>query len=313
MEGIYPSLYAYGAVLLLYLFGLIANITLIYTIYVNKKFHTPSYILSVSMAISDMMLMISSGLFTILSIIQNTGSPIDSLSYFVICQCNSLSFVSSYTVSALSFMTISIDRYFTINLQPNSKSLLIKPFILYTVIISIWLIGISTSIPVVLMVKPIQNSNNICSLENFRDTNLALLLAHIFNIIITFPIPLTTICVLYYRITQKLKSLPVPLNHCSNGIGSSNRRRIQATKMMMIATISFVINTSILYTVSIVLGSLDPFAVATLFQSPTGILSALTITSLLTASETIQNPILFYCYNKTFRQAVLSIRCCRKI
>ena len=296
---------AYSSVLPIYIFGIIINVVLVYVIYTNRKFHTPSYILSANASISDIMLAISSLLLGIFSVIRNSSSGLDNSSFFIICKCTTFGYVSSYTISALSFMTISIDRYLTLRDQTNSNSPFVRPTVLKLTMIMIWIVGICLSIPIIFITKKVTCQDSVCSLQLFRHIEPTLLTLHILNIVITYPVPLVTVSILYYNVIKKMKSLPIPLNENANS--NFNHRHVHATKMMIIASILFMINTSVLYILSVFQGFMDSNLV-TIFRNQALAVPILIFTALLTACEVMQNPILFYSYNKTFRKAVHSIK-----
>lgn len=299
---------AYASTVPVYLFGIIINMVLVYVIYTNKKFHTPSYILSANAAISDIVLMISSVLLNIFSVLRNHNFRLDNSSFFTLCKISTFGYTLSYTISALSFMTISIERYLTLRDQINSKSPFVKPILLKLTMILIWIVGICLSIPVIFITKRVTCEDSVCSIQLFRDVDPTLLAFHILNIIFTYPIPLFTVSILYYCVIKKIKSLPTSFNGNINE--NMNHRHIHATKMMIIASILFMINTSVLYILSVVQGLNNVEIYPAILQDPTIVMAILIFTALLTACEAMQNPILFYCYNKTFRNAVLSIKLC---
>ena len=282
-------------VLSIYLLSIVANLILIITIYQNKKFHSPSFILSANMAVADTTLLLSANLYSIFSIIQIARPHIIIGNIHILCQLNFYGFNSAYTISSLSFMIISIDRYFIICLRNGPTSPLSKKLILKVVIVLTWLIAFGTSIPVLYMAD--SNSSYMCMLKTFTTLSATLIILHSINLSIAYLIPLLTVTILYYRTISRLKNSLMPFNH------SNNHRQVHATKMMIIATLIYMINATFLYVNWIVMGTLN-LPVATFFYGSQALLIAIGAIIVITIMGTMQNSVLFYCYNKNFRKAV---------
>ncbi|RDD36979.1 rhodopsin [Trichoplax sp. H2] len=238
----------------IHIFGIIINIQLIITIYRTKKFHTPSYILSVNMAISDIMVLIFAFIYTIFNAIQLRNASFNLSSFQIICQGNLYGFVASLTISSLSFMTISIDRHLTITGKKSSGSPFQKVKILSATITVIWIIGLCFSIPVISMIQSSKEIYFLCSFQNINNVSQAAAIALYIHNIISFPIPLVIAIYCYYHVIKRINSSTM-LQH-TNAQGESNHHpQIRATKMMILATIIYMLCTLPFYILSLLLGT----------------------------------------------------------
>ncbi|RDD36980.1 Visual pigment-like receptor peropsin [Trichoplax sp. H2] len=293
------------AIIPISLAGIFANCVLLATIYNTKNFHTPSYILSANMAVSDILGQLFTAFYSMFNVLQLQMSLLTESDYTILCQWNYYGYNCSSLISALSFTVISIDRYITIMAEHNKKSSLQKPTFLIMVIIAIWIVSCTSAIPVIFLIKANLSYNYACDLILFRNTDTTLLIFRYFAVILTYPLPLITVTYLYYHVIRKIrliaKSQATNLNRSSH-----TNRQIHATKMMIIATLIFMINNTIMTTNLLIFGSLKIHLTELLIKNP-AIAVWITMSAIILNLSLIQNPIIYMLYNKTFRAAAISL------
>lgn len=289
--------------------GIVGNFLLITTIHKNKKFHTPSYILSVNMAISDIILLIFGITFLVFNIILIYGYSFDSLSHKAICQMNYAVLSSSFTTSSQSLMAISIDRYLTITAKSNSRSVFQNRIVLVSIIVYTWIIGTILAIPVFFVIEINPQFPYMCDIKSYDSlSNHIASNFRFFTAIIFYPVPLLTVSLLYYKVFKRIRTSIMAHKELKNKIcvWKNHSRQIDATKMMIIATVVFMIIALPMFIVLVHLSTSKTSMVDVILEG--GLIAYILFTSsfLLAMINSIQNPLVFFIYNKTFRKALIN-------
>lgn len=174
-NGNFKILFLSSCILLIpvYIFGIVANIFLISTIVKNKRLHTPSYFLSVNMALSDIMVLTCSSIYLTLNAMLALQVQLANVNMKLICQINTFTIGSSYMTSSLTFAVISIDRYFTMyKNRIRNRSPFKRRIVLHSVIMVNWLIafilsarlfytvGINSDFPYLCDIRPCDGNHN---------------------------------------------------------------------------------------------------------------------------------------------------------
>lgn len=299
-------MFIYMIIVPVYIVGIIANVLLVMTIRRRKQFQTPSYILSANMAISDIIVLGFGSVFLTSNVVLSLQSNLQESSYKIICQLNYFLLTLSYITSSQSFMLISIDRYLTMNRNRN-RSLFQRKKILLAAMLLTWLIGLGMAWPMLYLARINPKFPFMCDLvPHGMDENYSLSFYHLLAIAIAYPIPLITVSCLYYKIIRNIKGSVMSFAFTSNVVFKRSYRQVHATKMMLIATILFMVNSMpimIAWTVAVLTGK----SYVELVLSYGRFVFILISTAFLVASFTaIQNPIIFLIYNKSLRKAMIS-------
>lgn len=225
------------------LIGIISNIILIVTVIKRKQFQTPSYILSANMAVSDVIVLVFGSIFLISNVVLSLNTEVEHLSRRIICQFNFMTMYFSFCTSSQSFMAISIDRYRIIT-SINSKSPFHNKKILKITIGMTWLIGLAFAIPMLYISNINPRLPLMCDFQPYGAyQNRLLSLYHVAALFITFIIPLITVLIMYYKIIRHIsKSIANSRFNLGKNYDHSKQRQIRATKLMILATLLFMLN-----------------------------------------------------------------------
>ncbi|EDV19182.1 uncharacterized protein TRIADDRAFT_3838, partial [Trichoplax adhaerens] len=291
----------------IFTFGIFGNVLLISTIHKHKKFHTPSYILSVNMAISDIIQLLFGTTYLVLNVILIYGFSLNTASYKAICQIHFSVLSSSFTTSSQSLLAVSIDRYLTINTVNNSKSPFTRRKVLILTIIYTWLIGFTLAIPVAFVVDINPAFPFLCDLRsNGMDRNQLIPIIRFITAIISYPVPLLTASFLYQKVIKRIRSSIVAHNELKNKVcvWKNHSRQVDATKMMIIATVIFMIIALPMFIVLVLFSTTQTSVTELVLEG--GLVPYILITGsfLLAMINSVQNPLVFFVYNKTFRKAI---------
>ncbi|RDD36782.1 Neuromedin-K receptor [Trichoplax sp. H2] len=284
--------------------GIVGNLLLVNTIVKHKKFHTPSYYLSANMAISDVMLLACSIIYLSLNALLAMEVEMEAINMKLACQINAFIIGSSYLTSSQTFAVISIDRYIIMNNNYfNHYSPFRSKVVLYLIIASIWTIALILSLRLYLTVDIHPRFPYLCDIKPVDDqNNYSMSVYHIVAAVVSYPIPLLIVVILYLKIIYRMRS-----SYGSNPAVFSNRRyhhQINATKMMIMATSLFMINALLLFliwiTVAITRKSLAELIIA--YGRP--FVMPIAVSLFLATLTGVQNPIIYFSYNKGFRLAL---------
>lgn len=286
-----------------YLFGIFSNITLMITIIKNKKFHTPSYYLSVNMAFSDIILQFYAAAFLILNLILTTMASSIPFQLEIICKINYFIIGYSYFTSSQSFMVISIERYYVVVRENTCVSPFQGRKFLILIISSIWINSISLYFPLALLIGINPKFPNMCDIRPYDDHssyNMAFYL--MISTFIAYLVPLITVVAMYYKVIKKLKLT----TFLSSNFRQRHHRQVRATKMMMIATGFFMFNALPVTIVMTVLSSIQKSYVDLVLQYGRHVFLLFSSAFLTLTLNSIQNPIIFFSFNKSIRKAMLN-------
>ncbi|RDD39671.1 Alpha-1B adrenergic receptor [Trichoplax sp. H2] len=177
--------------------ALVLNVCIIRSIFQSKDLlRSSTYRYIANMVFSDLATGI---IFTVLPFISSFPLP------YVIADiiCRTLSYVTgvTYMASILSLVAISVDRYQTIvkslSTHYQSKKLIISK----RVIVLIWLISITFSIPLVYVTGVISEEDKSCAILNRGMSNLI----YFFSITsLLYVVPLVAMLILYFKIYRYL-------------------------------------------------------------------------------------------------------------
>ncbi|RDD36039.1 5-hydroxytryptamine receptor 1F [Trichoplax sp. H2] len=177
--------------------SIILNSAILNSIYFSKELSkSPTYYLIGNMVISDIA---TASLFMTLPIV-----TVFSLPYAVVdAICRILSLVTgiSFMASVLSLTSISIDRYLSI-LKPMllaSRTKKLKMFKI--VIVFIWLLSITASLPFIYLTGALPGPTNSCALMHRGRIGL---IFYLLITIILYIVPLAIMSILYFKIYQFL-------------------------------------------------------------------------------------------------------------
>ena len=287
--------------------GIIGNVVLIITVFKRKQFHTPSYILSANMAVSDVIVLVFGSIFLIINIILSLNPDFIQSSYRTVCQVNYFVLNFSYTTSSQSFMAISIDRY-RIMTSVNGKSPFQKKKTLMIIVGITWLIGLTFAIPMLQISNINPRLPLMCDFQPYgTHLNGMLSIYHVASLLIAFIIPLLTVSILYFKIIRHIsQTISTVQSNPGNKYNQSRKRQIRATKMMILATLLFMLNSlpiMAVWVVSVLIGKSYAELVLTYGQFLFIVISSAFFLASLTA---IQNPFIFITYNKSLRAAMIS-------
>ncbi|RDD36784.1 Atypical chemokine receptor 3 [Trichoplax sp. H2] len=288
----------------IYIFGIGSNILSINTIYKCRRFHTPSYILSVNMATSDIMLLSNAILFGITNSIwlfsQESGTTFRYQK--ILCKINLFMLSASYTTSSQSLMAISIDRYFTIVHLKSRSPFTSRRFLIITIILT-WVIGFTVASPFIVITNNNEKIPFMCDL--IYDDRPFMQIYLLVTVVIGYPIPLVVVATLYYKIIRRVKSSIMANKNSVTVIHHSSHRQINATKIMFIATFLFMSNSIPFAIVWVTIAVIGKSYVEFLLSLSRLMFILISFAFGLGIMNALQNPIISLVFNQTFRRAVV--------
>lgn len=169
----------------------------------------------------------------------------------------------------------------------------------------IWFFSCAITLPTYFVMNQNSTSTYACDAKQFHQENLIMLILRISILMITFPIPLLIVTILYYYVIKKIMKV-------SESLVTDHQRQIHATKMMIVATTFFMFSNTIVAFNWFFLGSFRS-SLTSLLDNNRAIVLWITISYIIFILAAIQNPIIFFVYNKTFRKAVIALLKWKKI
>lgn len=289
-----------------FIFGVASNFLLIFTIGKNKQFHTPSYILSTNMASSDIILLSTATIFSIINSVWlfNTSSNYRFKYQTLLCKVNFFMLSASFTTSSQSLMAISIDRYFTISNLQYPSPFTNKKFLIITIILT-WTIGLTVASPFIVITNVNDKVPFMCDLA-YSD-RLLMLIYLLVAVTIGYPIPLTVVSILYYKVMRRIQSSLMMPGQTVRVQHRRNYRQINATKIMFIATFLFMSNSLPFFIVWVAIAVIGKSYIELLLSLNRFMFILFMFAFGLGIMNALQNPIIFMIYNQSFRRAVFNI------
>lgn len=299
-----PTMATYTILSIFSIIGIVMNLFFIATIYRNKNFRITSYLLLCNKSIADTLYLIiilitlfSNSLVQILNSTDNT-IPI------VTCKMSFWALSVSFTISASTFIIVSIDRFIKINRKSRHRSLLDKNEVLLSIILFTWLLAIFFSLPVIFNIDINTRFFFSCSIKPYRENdNIAMFIIYIINGLLCYPVTLMIVITLYYKIFKHIRFTILPSDRRK---GTENYRQVKATKMIISVTVTYMITYIHLYVTWLYIG-FTGINVRYFNSENVMILFLISIGLIVATLTTMENPLLFFIYNKSFRRAALKV------
>ena len=239
--------------------SIILNSAILHTIARSKELSkSPTYYLIGNMVASDLG---TATLFVIIPVITLFSLPYAVVD--VICRILSLVTGVSYMASVLSLIAISADRYLSIIKPLLLASRSKKLYVFKCVIVIIWIISITASLPFIYLTGALPGPTNTCAL--IQRGILTLLFYSIITILL-YITPIAIMSILYFKIynfllekTKDAPSLDGKEGQCKKFLDTAKRKSLIRT--LIIVTGVFALMTW-------------PFFAMTLGMSITGILDS---------------------------------------
>ncbi|CAL7934091.1 unnamed protein product [Xylocopa violacea] len=235
----------------IFLTGLVGNVSTCVVIARNKSMHTATNYYLFSLAVSDLLLLIS-GLPPEMYYIWSHFPYVFGEAF---CIIQSFAAETSSNATVLTITAFTVERYVAI----------CHPFISHTMsklsravkfIVVIWLLALCLAVPQAIQFGIVyrQNNNGTAMLDSAQCSMKWTLIEHAFEIstMLFFVLPMTIITVLYVLIAIKLRRsrlltatvkrnhLPAGLNHCDSGRGKSTAQR-NVIRMLVAVVVAFFI------------------------------------------------------------------------
>lgn len=290
--------------------GIILNLMICYAIRKKKLLKSSIYIFIFNICVSD--------IITLLGLIANMiVTARKSNTYAIViknwaCKISTYILSMSFNVSTLSLMVLAIDRYYTILDNHDYKSPLKGKHRIKVFIACIWIYAAAINGPQLHLLHITGNESSFCDAYYYSDYyNIPY---YVLIFILNYCIPLLIMIIMYARIIIHLKVTVV--NRDPNSSNTANfqinrKRSISVIKMIVVATVIYMI-TSFPVPVIMVAASLRRMTVAELRQNVHPVLSSLITTGLsISVLCCIQNPIIYFIFNSTLRNALIKdYHCC---
>lgn len=285
--------------------GVIGNIILILLISRQKKLHTPSYILSANMALSDIIFLcfVSSHIF--MTIVFNNAENIPRKMYKVICKLDYSAFATCIITSSQSLMAISIDRYFTVHRKSHKRSPFNNKKVLIITILLTWTIGLVLASSFKTAVHVNFRYPYLCDLQRMELTLQKIVVHRLIACLFAYPFPVLIMTLLYYKICRKIRKVSINCHLRAANKNRDNRcRQIYATKLMILTTILHMINALPFFLVWIMLIVTRLPYIHLLLTNRSYVLFILTFGFGMLTLNSVQNPIIFCTYNNSIRRGI---------
>ena len=201
----------------IFIFGLLANMFILYLFLIDKYFQKTSYRLMCVSVISDLISSTSS----LAGYTQIADGNLDYDGGLLMCRTAIFFVLTSFGISMMNLGLIGIDRYYYITKPLSLYYRRYKRYILITSEAIIWTISITANIPVFIYVGVYRDDPSFCDLPIITSKISVYLVIHA---IILFVIPTIIIITAYARIAAFQKSYKRP------GNVNENRRREEQMK-----------------------------------------------------------------------------------
>ena len=229
LRGIFILFYC-----VIFVLGISGNLLVVYVVVRNKSMHTITNIFITNLAVSDIMMVLLAVPFTPLSAFLKSWVFGDAL-----CHIVPMTLGVSVYVSTLTSTAIAIDRYFVI-VHPFKPRM--KVFVCLLLIVSIWIISVSISLPLAIYQKVlwVESEQAYVCYEHWPKTTARQFFT-VTNLILQYIVPCSIITFCYTKVSIVLRTRA----KAKIGTGSKNRerdemeiRRKRRTNKMLIAMVS---------------------------------------------------------------------------
>ncbi|EDV19180.1 uncharacterized protein TRIADDRAFT_62369 [Trichoplax adhaerens] len=258
------------------------------------------------MAVSDIIVLAFGSVFLISNVVLSLQQHFNHSIYQVVCKVNYFTITWSYITSSQSFTAISIDR-FLIMTYTNRKSPFQSKKILIMAITIIWIVGLLLAIPMLILADINPKLPHMCDLLPYgKNNDYTFSVYHLFALSVAFPIPLVTVFCLYFKVIRRISNSINNISNIRNRYDRNKRRQVHSTKMMILATLLFMVNSLPImfgWFIALITGKSYVYLVLDYGEFIFILVSTAFFMASLTA---IQNPFIFIIYNKTFRKAMIS-------
>ncbi|KZC09845.1 PREDICTED: neuromedin-U receptor 2-like [Dufourea novaeangliae] len=304
--------------------GLIGNVSTCVVIARNKSMHTATNYYLFSLAVSDLLLLIS-GLPQEMYYIWSHFPYVFGEAF---CIIQGFAAETSANATVLTITAFTVERYVAI-CHPIISHTMSKLSRAVKFVIVIWLLALCLAVPQAIQFGIVyEYSNGSAILDSARCSMKSILIEHAFQIstMLFFVVPMTIITVLYILIaiqlrrsrlltaTVKRNHLPAGLNHCDSGRGKSSAQR-NVIRMLVAVVVAFFICWAPFHAQRL----LAVYAQSTKAEPEDALVIVYTILTYVSGVfyylSTTVNPLLYNIMSNKFREAfksMLSNHCGRK-
>ncbi|XP_071957662.1 bombesin receptor subtype-3-like [Antedon mediterranea] len=223
--------------LLIELIGVIGNSLVIFIILYYKKMHNVPNYLILSVAIGDLLVLMFSMPFTIMSLGFDNASGNE-----VGCKLTNFVLILSQGVSALSFTALSADRYFAINMAVAPMRDYAKRVTYFSIIVS-WTTSICFALPVLWFSRVFQipyTNQLFCSFQPQVKWQHATLVYQTCRFVFLYALPVIIISILYTLVAMELfrsiREMPTEATKATSK-STSSKNQAQARKRLAITVL----------------------------------------------------------------------------
>ena len=288
VRAIFIALYS-----LIFLLGIVGNSLVVYVVIRNKSMQTITNIFITNLALSDIMMCLLAVPFTPLSAFLRSWVFGDAL-----CHLVPMALGVSVYVSTLTSTAIAIDRYFVI-VHPFKPRM--KIFVCLLLIIAIWIISISISLPLAIYQKVfwLDAQQVYVCYEHWPKTTARQFFT-VTNLILQYIVPCSIITFCYTKVSIVLRTR----SRSKIGWGSKSRekdeleiKRKKRTNKMLIAMVAIFVccwlPLNIVHIISEYKGTVQDWKYFVL---------VFFIAHVIAMSSTIYNPLLYAWMNENFKK-----------
>ena len=268
----------------------------------KREFHTPTFYLMMNMAISDCIMLLASSIMLINDIALMTFKTTQfQISFTLLCKLLPVLILTSYVSSSVTLAAISVERYWSVTARSQQGSLLNTRKKLQIIIIISWLLGFLITSPFFGIVTVPQRFPWICTIKNI---NIVFSSAYFLTLtLIAYVLPAITVVTMYVKIILFLRHSFNDKRQCKQQKYYANRKRhIRMVFMFILLTGTFLLFSSFLFSLFLLMAfsgkGVDQHLVS---QNPRSAILA-ELGFLLTVVSCLQNPILYFAFNPSFRQ-----------
>ncbi|XP_033107754.1 bombesin receptor subtype-3-like [Anneissia japonica] len=219
--------------------GIIGNALVIFIILYYKKMHNVPNYLILSVAIGDLLFMVFSAPFTVISL----GFP-SAAGNEVVCKLTNFILILSQGVSALSFTALSADRYFAINMAVAPMRDYAKRVTYFSIIVS-WTTSLSFALPVLwfstVYILPFGANMYVCSFAPDDAWKHATVVYQTCRFVFLYALPVIVISVLYTLVAMELfrsiREMPTESTRSTSKSASASKNQAQARKRLAITVL----------------------------------------------------------------------------
>ncbi|EDV25157.1 uncharacterized protein TRIADDRAFT_56808 [Trichoplax adhaerens] len=283
--------------------GFIGNFLVCLTIFRINQYHTSTYILIASMAVSDAFGCLFLIIYTVISIYLLRPNDLSLSTKEILCDFLGVCSYSSYFTSTHTLTMISIDRYYAFVKAPF-KPLLRNPWRIKLAVVLTWVFGFLVALPIIPAGGIDPNYPFICD-----STHASLLHNQIYFMLILVIeeiIPAVIIVYAYVCVIKALNRSSFSIKgNVVNNLKNLQKRK-SAIRKIVIVTAVFLVLTAILHITRLAV-ALTNATVANLFIANETILGMITnICYGIAFLQPVVNPIIFCVMSKSFRKSIVN-------